>query len=331
MIYAIDFDGTLATGGYPDVTKAKPIEEMVKHVKKLKADKHKLILWTNRTGDKLEDAVDFCKDQEIELDAVNENLPEMIEKYGSDPRKIYADKYIDDKAINVSEITKRNEGAEVEERSTEYKTDREYRLFEARAQQTEDGHLELYGTPILFETPTIISEYDDAGKIVKYIEVIDRAALDNTDMSNTALKNNHKDFLARVRNKSLYLIKTPNGLDMRAVLPDTQKSKDVFTEVKEGLMPEMSFAFPPAELGTKSVWSRSADGTPMRRITHIPKLIDVSTVYNGAYSGTSVYARSLKEMDIEMRVLDSEKKQPDGEAENEVATLREKIRLKGKM
>lgn len=48
----------------------------------------------------MEDAVAWCKERGIEFDAVNENLPELIELYGNDCRKINADIYIDDKAVN---------------------------------------------------------------------------------------------------------------------------------------------------------------------------------------------------------------------------------------
>ena len=44
--------------------------------------------------------------QEVEFDAVNENLPEIIERYGSDGRKIYADVYIDDKSCFPWEVKK---------------------------------------------------------------------------------------------------------------------------------------------------------------------------------------------------------------------------------
>ena len=38
------------------------------------------------------------------FDAVNENLQETIEQYDSDPRKVSADYYLDDKALNVNDI-----------------------------------------------------------------------------------------------------------------------------------------------------------------------------------------------------------------------------------
>ena len=48
----------------------------------------------------------WCRKWELEFDAVNENLPEIIERYGSDGRKIYADVYIDDKSCFPWEVKK---------------------------------------------------------------------------------------------------------------------------------------------------------------------------------------------------------------------------------
>lgn len=193
------------------------------------------------------------------------------------------------------------------------KNDREYRTAEIHVQNGEE--MVLYGHPIVFERPTTIRGMNSRGEMQEYIEIIDRHALDGADMSDTALKHDHGAVLARVRNNSLMLQKGLDSLEMRAVLPDTQKSRDIYTEVRSGLLPEMSFAFPPKEGGTVSHWSRNEDGKPVRRITHIPKLIDVSTAYYGAYTDTDLFTRSLDEMDIELRALDSEKRQPDGEVE----------------
>lgn len=48
----------------------------------------------------MQEAVEWCRQYGLEFDAVNENLPEMIKRYGNDSRKIHADVYIDDKAVN---------------------------------------------------------------------------------------------------------------------------------------------------------------------------------------------------------------------------------------
>ena len=54
---------------------------------------------TCRAGEALEKAVSWCRDQQLEFDAVNDNLPEIVELYGTNSRKITRDFYIDDKAV----------------------------------------------------------------------------------------------------------------------------------------------------------------------------------------------------------------------------------------
>lgn len=49
----------------------------------------------------METAVEFCRSYGLEFDAVNENLPEIIEYFGSDCRKVYANYYIDDRAVCI--------------------------------------------------------------------------------------------------------------------------------------------------------------------------------------------------------------------------------------
>jgi hypothetical protein len=54
----------------------------------------------------LDEAVRFCNGFGLEFDAVNENLPEIIEKFGGDCRKIFANRYIDDASAVPWEIVK---------------------------------------------------------------------------------------------------------------------------------------------------------------------------------------------------------------------------------
>lgn len=101
-VYAVDFDGTLAITRFPEIL--EPKKKVIAAVKMLKAQGHKIILWTSRAGKDLDAAVKWCKEQEIEFDSVNEPLPEQIERWSNDTRKVYADFYIDDKAVTVSSI-----------------------------------------------------------------------------------------------------------------------------------------------------------------------------------------------------------------------------------
>lgn len=110
MIIAVDFDGTIVEHHFPEIGKVKgnAIEALIK----MKKAGHKLILWTCRndadqslSGRKvLTEAVDFCKKMGLTFDAVNSNLPEL--DINPTP-KIYADLYIDDRAIGSIEELKR--------------------------------------------------------------------------------------------------------------------------------------------------------------------------------------------------------------------------------
>ncbi len=97
QIIAVDFDGTLCYSNWPDL--GEPNRPLIDYLKQWKARGNKLILWTCRVGEALENAVSWCRDHQLEFDAVNDNLPEIIEKYGTNSRKITCDYYIADKAI----------------------------------------------------------------------------------------------------------------------------------------------------------------------------------------------------------------------------------------
>ena len=79
-IYAIDFDNTLAITRFPEII--APNKKMVAFAKTVKAQGHKIILWTSRAGADLENAVEWCRLQGIVFDAVNEPLPEQIKRWG---------------------------------------------------------------------------------------------------------------------------------------------------------------------------------------------------------------------------------------------------------
>lgn len=101
-IYAVDFDGTLAVTRFPEII--EPRHKAIAAVKMLKVYGHKVILWTSRDGKDLEAAVEWCRGQGLEFDAVNAPLPEQVERWGNDTRKAYADFYIDDKAVSVKAL-----------------------------------------------------------------------------------------------------------------------------------------------------------------------------------------------------------------------------------
>ena len=97
------FDGTITKiSHFPEL--GEPNIALIRWLKREQEQGTKLILWTCRVGERLEEAVQFCRAFGLEFDAINENLPEIVEKFGSDCRKVYATKYIDDCSVKPWEI-----------------------------------------------------------------------------------------------------------------------------------------------------------------------------------------------------------------------------------
>ena len=95
-IIAVDFDGTLCDGCWPDI--GEPNLKLIGELIYRRSLGNKLILWSCRAGEQLKQAVEWCNSYGLIFDAVNDNIPEIVEKYGSNSRKITADIYIDDKS-----------------------------------------------------------------------------------------------------------------------------------------------------------------------------------------------------------------------------------------
>mgnify|MGYP000288225767 CR=1 FL=1 len=97
-IYAVDFDGTIVENEFPDIG---PINQNVREfIIQKKREDNIIILWTTRDNEKLQEAVDFCDEHGIPIDLVNENV-NWLDFDTSD--KIFADVYVDDRAINPFE------------------------------------------------------------------------------------------------------------------------------------------------------------------------------------------------------------------------------------
>lgn len=93
-IIAVDFDGTIIKNRYPLIE--NPDNDMIDFIKRNRK-KYIWILWTCRTGEKLEEAVNYLLvEHGLRFDYINENAKENLLEWGTDTRKIYADYYIDD-------------------------------------------------------------------------------------------------------------------------------------------------------------------------------------------------------------------------------------------
>ena len=99
MRIAVDFDGTIVEHKYPSIGKERPFA--VETLKQLSDDGHKLILWTVRSGDTLDEAVKWCAERGLVFYAVNSNQPAgaLFSARAGESPKIEADIFIDDSNI----------------------------------------------------------------------------------------------------------------------------------------------------------------------------------------------------------------------------------------
>lgn len=90
MIIAVDYDGTLERGGVMN-------DALIRRLVMAQRGGNTVILWTCRSGKRLADAVTRLRSAGFAPNYVNENCPAAVAMLRNNPRKIYADIYIDDK------------------------------------------------------------------------------------------------------------------------------------------------------------------------------------------------------------------------------------------
>ena len=187
--------------------------------------------------------------------------------------------------------------------------------FEVRAEETADGT--ITGRPIVFGQLTDLGWYD---------EVIERGALDETDLKDVRLLVNHNvDMipLARSRNNTanstMQLMPDENGLGIRVSLDieNNNDARSLYSAVSRGDIDGMSFMF----TVDKDSWDEPDSDHPTRHILSIRRVFEVSAVTFPAYSKTSIQARGLSD------ALDSAKES----LESERARIREIERRKKKI
>lgn len=98
MTLAVDFDGTIVEHRYPLIGPEIPFA--IDTLKMLIRDHHKIILWTVREGEMLDEAVNWCRERGVEFYAVNRDYPEETTNNNQHfSRKIKVDYFIDDRNL----------------------------------------------------------------------------------------------------------------------------------------------------------------------------------------------------------------------------------------
>lgn len=97
MLIAVDFDGTIVQHRYPYIGKEIPFA--ITTLKKLSQEGHRLVLWTCREGELLDEAVQWCRERGLEFFSVNRDYPEASSVPTDGCRKPKVDMFIDDRNL----------------------------------------------------------------------------------------------------------------------------------------------------------------------------------------------------------------------------------------
>ena len=147
--------------------------------------------------------------------------------------------------------------------------------------QGEQYHVSGYATT--FDKPYLLYENDG----VKYYERIDPHALDEADLSDVIMQFDHEGRVyARTSNKTLVLSIDAHGFGIDADLSLTQSSRQLYEEIKAGLITKMSWSF----IVTADAYDAE---TRTRTILKVKKVYDVSAVSIPADDDTDISARSF--------------------------------------
>ena len=183
------------------------------------------------------------------------------------------------------------------------KTDREYRamtLLTATDNKRFDSAYYVEGFATTFNRPYVLWEYGG----IKYMEEIDRHALDAADITDVIMQYDHSGkVFARNKmggGKAATLIAEPqdSGFFIAADLSLTDAAKRMYEDITAGLIYQMSWAF--------TVGEESYDrDTHTRRILRVKKVYDVSAVSIPANADTEISARSWLDGVIEAEKRES--------------------------
>lgn len=147
-----------------------------------------------------------------------------------------------------------------------------------------DTEYYVEGYASTFNDPYVLFEDFDG---TKYIEVISPDAFREADMSDVILQFDHAGRVyARMSNGTLIVEPDEHGLFIAADLSRSQGARDLFEEIKAGLITRMSWAFTVAA----DEYDR---GTHTTTITRVKKVFDVSAVSLPADPNTEISARNL--------------------------------------
>lgn len=107
--------------------------------------------------------------------------------------------------------------------------------------------------------------------------------------------------LASTDSNSLQVQEDQDGLRVFAKIPKALSyANDIRALYGAGIARGMSFSFTMPSDGSGEAWTKMADGTPLRTLTRVGELFDVSPVTRGAYAQPAFSMRTLLEARTEL-------------------------------
>lgn len=167
--------------------------------------------------------------------------------------------------------------------------------FRALDMAANNNEMIVEGHATTFNEEYELYRFDDFdGYRVLVVEVVDRNAFADTDMSDVIFLYDHRGrVMARNRNNTLTIQPDNVGLFTRANLSGSDLGPGLYADIQKGYVDRMSMQFTVAEHKlTEERDDENKTRKLIRLITRVGKLYDVSAVGIPANDGTDISARS---------------------------------------
>lgn len=176
--------------------------------------------------------------------------------------------------------------------------------FDINAEQNDEGVGIVTGRPIVYDSRTDLGYFD---------EIIERGALNGTDLRDVRFLVNHdisKIPLARSRNNNanstMQLMPDDQGMSVRVNLDvkNNTEARNLYSAIERGDISGMSFMFAVDD----EEWSELESEHPTRHIKKISNVVEVSAVTFPAYEDTEISVRNKEALENAKSALESAKR-----------------------
>lgn len=185
----------------------------------------------------------------------------------------------------------------------------------------EDGQGIIEGHPVVYDQLTDLGYFD---------EIIERGALDKTDLRDVRLCLNHDTSVVYARSRSntpestMRIWVEEDGLHFRANLDmENPLAKAYYSMIERRDIDKMSFMFSV----DGDTWEDLDSEHPTRRINSIGSIVEISAVTFPAYDSTEIQARSKEALESARQQLESERQQKRTSLERDLELLKAKTKI----